>query len=60
MNGWLCDNCLSDNIYELSDTNSEMDIYCRQCKSSNYKVSKWWIENFEPPIIISVKREYSQ
>jgi len=50
MNGWLCDTCLSDDIYQLSDASSEMDIYCGQCKSPNYKVSKWFIEYFEPPI----------
>lgn len=51
MNGWLCDTYLSDDIHKLSDKESEMDVYCRQCKSPNYKVSKWWIEKFDPLII---------
>jgi hypothetical protein len=35
---WLCDNCLSYNIKILNDKNSEMDVYCFDCREQNYKI----------------------
>jgi hypothetical protein len=42
LTGWLCDNCLSSNIYKLP-VMDEMDIFCRDCNSKNYQVSEWYI-----------------
>lgn len=42
-NNWLCDSCLSQDIKIINDKNSEMDIYCFDCKEYNYKVSEWFI-----------------
>ena len=43
MSGWLCDECLSNDIIALEDStpvhNTEMDIYCNECKCEQYKVS---------------------
>tara|TARA_R110000803_G_scaffold152618_1_gene217653 strand:+ start:284 stop:526 length:243 start_codon:yes stop_codon:yes gene_type:complete len=41
--GWLCDNCLSENIVIFTEDNrQEMDCYCYDCKDSNYIVSAWF------------------
>lgn len=45
--GWLCDECLSNDIIALEDLtpvhNTEMDIYCNECKCEQYKVSEWFV-----------------
>lgn len=47
LNGWLCDECLSNDIIALEDLtpvhNSEMDIYCNECKCEQYKISEWFV-----------------
>jgi hypothetical protein len=50
LTGWLCDNCLSSNIYKLP-VMDEMDIFCRDCNSKNYKVSEWYINRIKKETI---------
>ena len=48
MSGWLCDECLSNDIIALEDLtpvhNTEMDIYCNECKCEQYKISEWFVK----------------
>ena len=52
MSDYLCNTCLSSNIKILKGDEAidkygdykEMDLYCYDCKSEDYKISDWYIK----------------
>ena len=44
MSDYLCTTCLSSNIKILEGEYKEMDLYCYDCKSEDYKISKSYVE----------------
>ena len=48
MSDYLCTTCLSSNIKIFEgvegDDYREMDLYCYDCKSENYKISKSYVK----------------
>lgn len=48
MNGFVCDNCLSDDITKVDEQENDADCFCNSCQEFGYTVSVWWLNRNNP------------